>query len=218
MTIVNGWKLWTIVARKVFQLTRCMGSRSALVMDRTVSWISPTLLTVNEYLKEPWKKISNNFEKNSLLLKTVLESEAGSLSPTVQLDFRWTHEMSDRQNDRFTRPSESLSNSLNTMCSSWELSHRIFFCQSINFKIKYCKKFHCHLTKISLHYQTVLDQRLTAFHQVFSWTSARPSKCPIHKMIGLQGHLTVWILPWLSYLQAKSSITENIFQMNNFSN
>ena len=92
------------------------------------------------------------------------------------------------------------------------------FCKSIHFKIKYCEKFHYRLRKMSLHYETANDQRLTAFHQLFSWTSAGPSKCPIDKMIGSQGHLTVWRVPWLPYVQAKSSITENIFQMNNFSN
>ena len=73
------------------------------------------------------------------------------------------------------------------------------FCKSINFKIKYCKKFHC---KISLYYQTVTDQRLTAFHQLFTWASAGPSKCPIDKMISLQGYLTIWRVHWLHWLTA----------------
>ena len=77
--------------------------------------------------------------------------------------------MSNWQNYWFARSSESLSNSLNTMCTSWELPHIIFF-GSQYFEIKYCKKFHCHLHKISLHYQTMIDQRLTALYQLFSWT------------------------------------------------
>ena len=39
-------------------------------------------------------------------------SETSSLSPNVQLDFSWTLEMSDRENDRFARTSGSLSSSL----------------------------------------------------------------------------------------------------------
>ena len=53
------------------------------------------------------------------------------------------------------------------------------------------KKYYCPLSKISLHYQTVIDQKVTVLHQLFSWTSVAPSKCPINKMIGLQGHLIV---------------------------
>ena len=37
--------------------------------------------------------------------------------------------------------------------------------------------------------------KLTALHKLFSWTSVTPSKCPINKMIGLQGHLTVQAIP-----------------------
>lgn len=48
-------------------------------------------------------------------------SEASILSPTVQLDFTWTLEMSDWQNDWFGSPSGSLRNSLTTMCTSSEL-------------------------------------------------------------------------------------------------
>ena len=73
---------------------------------------------INEFLYQPHKKkISNDFDENSLLFQTVSESEARILLPAVQLDFSSTLEMSDRQNDRFARPSESLSNSLNAMCT-----------------------------------------------------------------------------------------------------
>ena len=57
------------------------------------------------------------------------------------------------------------------------------------------KKSYCPLSKISLHYQTVIDQRVTVLHQLFSWISVGPSKCPINKMIGLQDHLTVRVVP-----------------------
>ena len=33
-----------------------------------------------------------------------------------------------------------------------------------------------------------IGHRLAAFHQLFSWTSAGPSKCLIDKLIGWQGY------------------------------
>ena len=63
----------------------------------------------------------------------------------------------------------------------------------------FCKKVNFPLSKIRLHYQTVIGQRLTVFHQLFSWTSFGPNKCPIAKMIGSQDHLTVLgVFPWYS--------------------
>ena len=53
-----------------------------------------------------------------LHLQTVLESEARIFLPTVQLDFSWTLEMSDRQNDRLARPSGSLKSSVKSICIS----------------------------------------------------------------------------------------------------
>ena len=53
------------------------------------------------------------------------------------------------------------------------LSFKIFS-KWTNFQIRHCKKFHCLLRKISLNYQTVIDQRLTVYHQLFSWISAGP--------------------------------------------
>ena len=66
-----------------------------------------------------------------------------------------------------------------------------FFAKLINVEIRQWKNAHCHLDQISLRYHTVIDQRLTVFHQLFSWTSAGLSKCAIYKMIGSQGHLNV---------------------------
>ena len=82
------------------------------------------------------------------------------------------------------------------------------FSKSINFKIKYCKKCHCRLCKISRHYENVIDQRLIVFHYLFSWTTVRPSKCPINKMISSQGHLTVSAFPWVPCVQAKNCMTK----------
>ena len=42
---------------------------------------------MNEFPNKPLKKISNDFDKISLLFQTVLESETTSLLPTDQLDF-----------------------------------------------------------------------------------------------------------------------------------
>ena len=69
-----------------------------------------------QFPNQPLKKINCAFDKISLLLQTVLESEARRFLPTVQLDFSLTLEMPDRQNDRFARPSDSLKSSLSTIC------------------------------------------------------------------------------------------------------
>ena len=58
----------------------------------------------------PLSKISLHFQTDWL--------EANCLSPTVQLDFSWTLEMSDQQNDWLSRPSESLKSSLTVLCRS----------------------------------------------------------------------------------------------------
>ena len=130
-------------------------------------------------------------------------SQGNSLSPTNQLDFSWTLQMSDR----FAKPSESISNSLNAMCTIWELLHRIVFASYWNLKLGIVKVFNVLLSKISLHYQTVIDQKLTVFHQLFSWTSVGPSKCPIDKMIGSQGHPRVW-----GYPRVQHYIIQRLFQ------
>ena len=64
------------------------------------------------------KEINLAFDKISVVFQTVLESEARSVLPTVQLDFSSILQMSDQQNDQFARLPDSLSNSLSTMCSS----------------------------------------------------------------------------------------------------
>ena len=82
------------------------------------------------------------------------------------------------------------------------------FCwKSLKFKIRHCKNIQCPLSKFSLRYQTVIDQGLTVFHQLFSWTSAGPSKCLIAKMIGSQGHL--WVL---AYPQVQHYIIQRLFR------
>ena len=75
-------------------------------MTSSISSFKANSLEINEFPNQPLKKIKRAFNKISLLFQTVLESEARSLLPTVQLDFSWTLEMSDRQNDRFDRQND----------------------------------------------------------------------------------------------------------------
>ena len=70
-----------------------------------------------------------------------------------------------------------------------------FFFKWITFQIRHSKKAHCALNKFSLHSLTACYQRLADAQQLFSWTSVRPSKCSINKIIGSQGHLRVWASP-----------------------
>ena len=71
------------------------------------------------------------------------------------------------------------------------------FLKWINFKKRHCKNSHCPSSKITQHYQTLIDQRITVFHQLFSWSSVGPSKSGTDEMIGLQHHLTVWGVSWV---------------------
>ena len=78
------------------------------------------------------------------------------------------------------------------------------------------KNFHSLLSKINLHYQSVIDQSVIVLDKLFSWTSAGLSKFPIKKMIGSQGHLTVWVVSGVPCVLAKNSFTENLFEINKF--
>ena len=71
-----------------------------------------------QFPNQTLKKINYAFNKISLLLQTVLESEARVFLTTVQLDFSSTLKMPDRQNDRFARSSGSLECSVRTICIS----------------------------------------------------------------------------------------------------
>ena len=72
------------------------------------------------------------------------------------------------------------------------------------------------LIKFNLHYETVIDQMLNVFHQLLSFNSAGPLKCPIRKMVGSQGHLTVWAVPRLQCVLTKKSFTEDFSKLINF--
>ena len=68
-----------------------------------------------EFPNQVLNKINCVFDKISLLLQTVLESEAKSLLPTFQLDFSSTLKMPDQQNDRFARLSDSVKSPVSTI-------------------------------------------------------------------------------------------------------
>ena len=59
-----------------------------------------------------WKILHSRLSKVTLHYETAPSSEATSVSPTAQLDFSWTLQISDRQNDWFARPSQCLSSSV----------------------------------------------------------------------------------------------------------
>ena len=64
----------------------------------------------------------------------------------------------------------------------------------------------------------LLDERLPAFHQLFSWTLVGSSKCLINKLTGSQGYLIVWAVLRLRCVLAENSFTESFLQMNKFLN
>ena len=68
-----------------------------------------------QFPNQPLKKINCASDKISLLLQTVLESEARIFLPTVQLDFSSTLKMPDQQNDRFARLSDSVKSPVSTI-------------------------------------------------------------------------------------------------------
>ena len=116
---------------------------------------------MDELPNQPLKKFNNNFDKISLLFQTVFESGVRSLLPTVHLDFSWTLEMSDRQNDQLARPFQSLSSSPVTTWHHLKTLSRLI---------------HCTLSKFILHSLTASASwpkasRLSPTVQLyFSWT------------------------------------------------
>ena len=136
-------------------------------------------------------------------------SQANCLSPTVQLDFSWTLKLSDQQNDRFARPFGSLSSS---PCATWQLPEALskpILSKWMNFYTNHTqKKLVMILMKIACFFKLFRNQRLESFCQLFSWTSVRPSKCRIDKMIGSQGRLRVWAIPWMPCVLSENSFTK----------
>ena len=129
--------------------------------------------------------------------------------------------MSDRQNDRFARPSESLSSSPGATWHHTEALSKLILSKWMNFQTSHLKKLEMISIKLTCFFKLFQDQRIQAFYQLINWISVGPSKCPINKMIGSQGHLTVWRVPWVLCEQAKSSLLKFfskwiIFQIRHF--
>ena len=82
----------------------------------------------------------------------------------------------------------------------------IFF-EMKNVQTKHCRKFYSPLSKISLHHETVIYNRLIVFHKLFSWNSVGPSKYSINKIIGSQGHLNIWAVS-----RVQHEIIQRLFQ------
>ena len=162
---------------------------------------------MNQFPYQSLKRINSAFNKISLLFQTVLESEAKSLLPTVQLDFSWILE-----NVRSTKWSVCKAIWMSDQFPEYQVYQLRTFTQKTfskwnNVQSKHCRKFHCPLSKISLYYLNVTSYRLTVFRKLFNWTSVGPSKCPIDKLIGLQGHPNVWAVPWVQH-----DIIQSLFQ------
>ena len=86
-------------------------------------------------------------------------------------------------------------------------SQKLFW-KLLKFKMRHCKNFQCTLSKICLYHQTVIDQRPTIFHQLFSWTFVALSKFPIDKMVDSQGQLRVSAIPWKLCVLSENSFTK----------
>ena len=84
----------------------------------------------------------------------------------------------------------------------------------LKFQIRHCKNVHCSLSQISLHYQTVIGQTLTVFHQLFSWTSVGHSKCPIDKRSVQKAILQSQEYSEYNMAWSRSSFKTNSFEMN----
>ena len=82
-----------------------------------------------------------------------------------------------------------------------------FFSKWKNVQTKHCRKFYSPLSKISLHHETVIYNRLIVFHKLFSWNSVGPSKYSINKIIGSQGHLNIWAVS-----RVQHEIIQRLFQ------
>ena len=86
----------------------------------------------------------------------------------------------------------------------------------IFFEIMHSKKVHCLYANTASILWLLLDKTLAAFHQLFSWTSVGPLKCPIDKMIGLQGHQTVWGVPRVQCVPDKNYFTGKVLKWISF--
>ena len=90
------------------------------------------------------------------------------------------------------------------------------FLQMNKFWNEALKNVHCLLSKISLHSVTASWSEASSLSPTvqldFRWTL----KCSIDKMIGLQGHLTIWAVSWVQHdiIQRKSRHYNTSFKIN----
>ena len=64
----------------------------------------------------------------------------------------------------------------------------------------------------------LVDHKLLSFCQSFILTSVGPSKCPIDKVIGSQGHLTVGAVLWVQYEISNRLFQSYFFKITEFPN
>ena len=87
----------------------------------TARWHAQKALSITIFSKwmnfqtTHWKKLRYCL-KMSLHLQAAFWTETSSPLPFVQIDFAWALDISNLQNDRFTKPSDSLRGSLSTRC------------------------------------------------------------------------------------------------------
>ena len=92
--------------------------------------------------------------------------------------------------------------------TSYRNSFKVNSFEMIQFPNQPLKKINCAFDKLSLLLQTVLESEARGFLALFSWTSVGLSQCPIDKIIGWEGHLTVWKVTRVESVLTKNSINE----------
>ena len=93
--------------------------------------------------------------------------------------------------------------------------HVYYLRKSLKFKIRHWKNFQSPLNKISLYYQTVIDQRLTVFNQLFNKLdrrNVRSTKWLVRKAIWESEQF-----PGCNMTSPRGSFKANSFKMNEFS-
>ena len=93
-----------------------------------------------------------------------------------------------------------------------------FSWKSLKFKIRHSKNFQCPLNKVSLHYQTVIDQRLTVFSNCSVGLQLDPGNVRTTKWSVCK---TIWEseqFPACNTTSSRDSFKANSFEMNKYLN
>ena len=116
--------------------------------------------------------------------------------------------MFDRQNGRFGSWSESLS-----IFPGSTLHHPKAFRNLILSKwiFIFSKLLAIISIKLDCFFKLFWNQSLETFWQLFGWTSVGPSKCPIDKIMGSQGHRNFWAVSRVPSAPAKNSFPQKTF-------